>query len=159
MLTVRLFWMLVAALFLAGCSEQREPAPALPVQKPSPFHHESPEASLPQAKQAKAALLQLMRSDPSVFPSIDRGHYADLDLMPFGRRRFQWGMIRIDLNRKSYSASTRSGDDVTMYFGDFDVDEQGQWTAHSPSVQQGRRPKGMQEAYGKTPLRAEPVAP
>ena len=89
------------------------------------------------AEKAKAALLELIRSDPKLFvgsPDVEK--IAKLPVRIHEVHRFTWSAFVIDVSKRTYHADLvpkeGSGLNAWFYSGKFEVNAAGHWTAQKP---------------------------
>ena len=92
---------------------------------------ESPAQSngLRDALNAKAALLERMRAEPSVFVGADPNRMEKIEVVPAEDGEFSWGAFTINTRRLFFTADVETHYDMSFYGGTFSVDADGRWVA------------------------------
>jgi hypothetical protein len=88
---------------------------------------------------AKAALLELMRSEDSPFEGADPLRFEKIELKEESKGKVGWGGFTLDLGMKTYSAQVGADTVFWSYQGKFLVDPSGRWKAVNVSTQHGRQ--------------------
>ena len=109
----------VAALAAAGCPSARPP-----------------DADLPLAERAKAALLELMTTGENPFKGVDPGQMRNVPVVIRAPGRYAWGAFDLDLVRAVYRAEFGTEQSLRRYSGRFKVDMEGGWHAQWPEERQ-----------------------
>ncbi|HBC86629.1 MAG TPA: hypothetical protein DCZ94_06725 [Lentisphaeria bacterium] len=91
------------------------------------------------ANAAKAALLDLMRSQTSPFEGADSTRFEKIGVAEEGEGKLRWGAFTIDLVQKTYSADVVADTAFWSYQGRFLVDPSGRWKAENFSKRHGSK--------------------
>jgi hypothetical protein len=109
----------LAALAAAGCPSARKP-----------------DADLPLAERAKAALIQLMEDGENPFKGVDPDRMRNVPVVVRAPGRYAWGAFDLDLVRAVYRAEFGTEQLQRRYSGRFKIDMEGGWHAQWPEERQ-----------------------
>jgi hypothetical protein len=115
---------------LAGCSKPVD-SPTTDIGPPLKTRDQTP---LQAATAAKDGLLELMRSDTTIFDGADPERFAIVPVKQVEPLEFSWGAFKIHLKTQGYSAEVGFNDGMRFYDGEFLVSETGRWVAQPPNV-------------------------
>jgi len=118
-------------------AECGKPSAVTPASSQPDGHAGQQDAS--RAANAKAALLALMRADPSLFEGADPARFEKIPLTDQGDGKFTWGAFVIDVKAMSYSVNVEYEMGFWSYAGKFEVDSMGKWTATNLDRKHGIR--------------------
>jgi hypothetical protein len=112
----------LAGLAVAGCAVGTATAPR-------------GDDELALAEKAKAAILELARSDPEIFEGLQADRLAHVPLKKGDEPHQYWfGAFTIYVGKRLYAADIGNDWWQHWYNGTFAVDESGRWTANRPHV-------------------------
>jgi hypothetical protein len=89
---------------------------------------------LSDAENAKAALLELMKTNPNPFHGADPARLAEIKVKAIDTNKYVWDAFTFDTALKIYNADVGGSAFMNSYTGRFVVCSDGKWVAKKPQV-------------------------